>query len=89
VVQTTVDSDGYAFDWSKNASGTLLRVHCSKEKPMNPFVSTFYRNHWFYISDDDLHSKSTFMFISMLFNLQAGEATANDVAPMLTIPVSQ
>jgi hypothetical protein len=89
LVQTTIAEDGSVFDWSKNASGTLLKVHCSKEKPNNAFVASYYRDHWFYIEDNDLHSKSTFMFISMLFNLQAGEASSADVVPMLTIPVGR
>lgn len=89
VVQTTVTENGSVFDWSQNASGTLFKVYCSKSKPHNAFVSTYYRDHWFYIADNDLHSKSTFMFISMLFNLQAGEASAADVAPTLTIPVGR
>jgi hypothetical protein len=89
IVQTTVNEDGSVFDWSSNASGTLLKVHCSKTRPENAFVSTYYRGTWFFIDDNDLHSKSTFMFISMLFNLQAGEATSADVAPMLTIPVGR
>jgi hypothetical protein len=87
LVQTTVDSTGSTFDWSKNASGTLLKVHCSDTKPDGAFVAIRYRGHWFYIDDSDLHSKSTFMFISTLFNLQAGEASSAEVAPMLTIPV--
>ncbi|MDR2776885.1 MAG: hypothetical protein LBB17_02485 [Puniceicoccales bacterium] len=89
VVQTTVMEDGSVFDWSQNASGTLLKVHCSKNKPRDAFVATYYRDHWFYIADNDLHSKSTFMFVSMLFNLQAGEASSADVAPTLTIPVGR
>lgn len=89
IVQTTIDDDGNQFDWSKNASGTLLNVHCSKERPDDAFVSTFYRGHWFFIKDNDLHSKSTFLFVSTLFNLQAGEASSNDVEPMLTIPISR
>lgn len=89
VVQTTVMEDGSVFDWSQNASGTLLKVHCSKEKPNNAFVATYYRGHWFFIEDNDLHSKSTFMFVSMLFSLQAGEASSSDVVPMLTIPVGR
>jgi hypothetical protein len=87
VVQTSFNGDGSVFDWTKNAGGTLLRVHCSKDKPKNAFVATQHRGHWFYIEDDDLHSKSTFMFVSTLFNLQAGEASSADVSPMLTIPV--
>jgi hypothetical protein len=89
VVQTTVDANGKIFDWTENASGTLLKIHCSKIRPRDAFVSTYYRRHWFYIKDDDLHSKSTFMFVSMLFDLQAGEASSADVAPMLTIPIGQ
>jgi hypothetical protein len=89
IVQTTIDASGNVFDWTKNASSTLMRVRCSKNKPGNAFISTCYRGHWFYIDDSDLHSKSTFMFVSTLFNLQAGEASASDVAPMLTIPLGQ
>lgn len=89
VVQTTIDEEGNTFDWTQNASGTLLNVHCSKERPNDAFVSTFYRGHWFFIKDNDLHSKSTFLFVSTLFNLQAGEASSNDVEPMLTIPISR
>lgn len=85
LVMTTVDSDGNVFDWSKNASGTLLHVKCSKDYPHNAFIRTYYRGKWFYIEDDDLHSKSTFMFISYLFNLQTGESSARAVAPVLTI----
>ena len=87
LVQVTVDRDGKVFDWSA-ASGTLLKIHCSDERPKDAYISTRYRGHWFYINDNDLHSKSTFMFISTLFNLQAGEASSADVAPTLTIPVN-
>lgn len=87
LVQVTVDKSGKVFDWSA-ASGTLLKIHCSDERPKNAYISTRYRGHWFYINDNDLHSKSTFMFISTLFNLQAGEASSADVAPTLTIPVN-
>jgi hypothetical protein len=89
IVQTTFDGEGAVFDWSQNASGTLLRVHCSKDEPKNAFVATRYRGNWFYINDDDLHSKSTFMFVATLFNLQVGEGSPADIAPMLTIPVAK
>ena len=42
----------------------------------------------FVLRDYDLHSKSTFMFISTLFNLQAGETSSADVATTLTVPVN-
>lgn len=87
LVQVTIDKDGKVFDWA-TASGTLLKIHCSDERPKDAYIFTRYRDHWFYINDNDLHSKSTFMFISTLFNLQAGEASSADVAPTLTIPVN-
>lgn len=88
VVMTTVDANGDVFDWTKNASGMMLHVKCStaNECPPNAFIKTRYRGKWFYIEDNDLHSKSTFMFVSYLFNLQAGEFSAKAVAPVLTIP---
>ncbi len=86
LVMTTVDADGNVFDWTKNASGTMLKIKCSKTCPLDAFIKTRYRGKWFYIDDNDLHSKSTFMFISYLFNLQAGEFSAHAVAPVLTIP---
>ncbi|MDR1255501.1 MAG: hypothetical protein LBJ94_01045 [Puniceicoccales bacterium] len=87
-VMTTVDGDGKVFDWTKNASGKMLNIKCSKVLPKNAFIATYHRGHWFYIADEDLHSKSTFMFVSYLFNLQAGEASARSVAPLLTIPTT-
>jgi hypothetical protein len=87
-VMTTVDVNGDVFDWTQNASGKMLKVLCSKTRPANAFIATHHRGHWFYIADNDLHSKSTFMFVSYLFNLQAGESSANAVAPLLTIPTS-
>jgi hypothetical protein len=87
-VMTTVDASGNIFDWTKNASGKMLNVRCSKERPSDAYIATYYRGHWFYIADSDLHSKSTFMFVSTLFNLQAGEASAHSVAPLLTIPTT-
>ena len=89
VVTQTVDENGQVFDWKNNASGTFLKIHCSHRFPENVFIATKYRGNWFYIEDSDLHSKSTFMFISTLFNLQTGEASANDVVPMLALPVGK
>jgi hypothetical protein len=87
-VMVTIDSDGNVFDWTRNASGKMLHIRNSKVRPENAFVAVRHRGHWFYIADDDLHSKSTFMFVSYLFNLQAGESSARAVAPVLTIQTS-
>jgi len=49
-------------------------------------VKVRHRGWWFYIEDTDLNTKSTFLLLVQLFNLQAGQITT--IAPALTIPVS-
>jgi hypothetical protein len=49
------------------------------------FVAIPYRGNWFYLADNDLDSKSTFMLLMQLFRLQAG--SAKSIGPTLTIPV--
>ena len=84
VVKTTAP-DGSDFDW-KQVVGKIMCVHSAESAPANAYVSVRYRGHWFYLSDDDLNSKSTFAFLASLFNLQAGDRTA--AGPLLTLPVS-
>lgn len=82
LVTMTRDSAGHAFQWEKVLHG-LLRVHSSREKPARYFVATPYRGYWFFISDDDLQSKSTFMLLNNVFSLQSGNVSS--FAPTLTI----
>lgn len=84
-VNTTRTSDGHKFDWSATAAGQLFHVHQSKDRPDDTPLATYYRDHWFYIADNDLESKSTFLLLTQLFRLQAG--AAKGVIPTLTIPV--
>ena len=85
IVTTTVDQNGEVFDWNNNLAGKWLKIQCSTEtkRPTNAYIAVKYRNKWFYIADNDLKSKSTFMFVRNLFNLQSGNAYA--AAPSLTI----
>ena len=88
VVSITKDNEGAIFDWKSDEFSEMLKVHSSDKKPEGEFLSVFHRGHWFYIEDNDLRSKSTFMFLSYLFNLQSGgDSAGQSVAPMLTIPV--
>ncbi|MEM7009916.1 MAG: hypothetical protein AAF585_00405 [Verrucomicrobiota bacterium] len=80
----TKTRSGEAFDWDQ-LSGDFLRVHTSQTPPTKAFVSVPYRGWWFYIKDNDLNSKSTFLLLTQLFNLQAGQN--HSVSPTLTIPV--
>ena len=84
LVTQTESAEGEAFDWNE-VTGGLFRVRSSSSRPSNAFVAVPYRGAWFYIADDDLESKSTFMLLTQLFNLQAGQIKT--VAPALTIGV--
>jgi hypothetical protein len=48
-------------------------------------VAVYYRDHWFYVDDSNLSSKSTFSLLAQIFALQAGNI--KDVSPMLTLPI--
>lgn len=84
VVTTTLNPDGTPFDW-REVTGGLLRIHARRLPPVGAAVAAYYRGWWFYIDDADLHSKSTFSFLSQLFALQAG--SVESVTPVLTLPI--
>jgi len=84
LVTVTTGPNGDVFDWDR-VVGDFIKVHCSPTPPSSAYTAINYRGHWFYIRDDDLNSKSTFMLLTQLFNLQAGQTKVQ--APTLTIPV--
>ena len=84
LVTRTRSNGSEVFDWN-NVTGDLFRVRSSAARPASSFVVVPYRGNWFYIADNDLESKSTFMLLTQLFNLQAGQIKT--VAPALTIGV--
>ena len=85
LVTVTRNKDGSEFDWGKTAGGSLFHIRQNEKQPDMAFVTIPYRGQWFYLADNDLESKSTFMLLSQLFRLQAG--AAKSVGPALTIPV--
>jgi hypothetical protein len=88
LVAETRDQYGAIFDWTQYLSGEWIAINCSEsqECPKDAFVSIFYRKKWFFIADNDLNSKSTFMFLNYLFNLQSGNPMA--FVPTLTVATS-
>lgn len=84
LVTVTKDDSGKPFDWQE-VSGTAMVICSSKSKPSCAAVKVCYRGYWFYIDDRDLNSKSTFMLLSNLFNLQSSSSGNN--MPRLTIPL--
>jgi len=85
LVTITKDKNGTEFDWSSTPAGQLFHIRQSEEQPMDAFIALPYRDHWFYVADNDLESKSTFMLLMQLFRLQAGSAKSE--GPTLTLPV--
>jgi hypothetical protein len=83
---TTLDDDGNLFDWSK-VLGEIFKVYSTDDygRPSDAAVAVHHRGHWFYIKDDDGNSKATFMLLSQLFALQAGDFA--EEKPVLTLPV--
>jgi hypothetical protein len=87
LVTVTRYPDGTRFDW-RDLFHKLFHVRTSTSNPTLAFTKTYYRGHWFYISDDDLDSKSTFQLIAHLVSMQAGTSNAYG-SPLLTIPVGR
>ena len=85
LVTVTRTEDGGRFDWYETPAGRLFSIRTSEERPQNAYIATRYRGHWFYIEDTDLETKSTFMLLRQLFDLQAGQT--NPRVPALTLPV--
>jgi hypothetical protein len=85
LVTVTHNKDGSEFDWGITPAGSLFRIRESEDWPDSAFIAIPYRGRWFYLADNDLESKSTFMLLMQLFRLQAG--TAKSIGPALTIPV--
>jgi hypothetical protein len=59
-------------------------VRVSAEDPEDAFVKVYYRDHWFYIADNDLRSKRVFAFMMLLFSVTEGGSNAG--LPLVTIP---
>jgi len=85
LVTVTKKQNGEAFNWDDTPAGKHFSVHSSKERPANAYIYAPYRGYWFYIANDDLETKSSFLLLQQLFNLQAGQAKAE--GPTLTLPV--
>jgi hypothetical protein len=75
-VRRTTRADGQPFDWQEML-GDVFRVRVSDKEPAAEEVSTMiqYRGAWFYIADNDLDSKSTFVLLTQLMSLHSAPAT--------------
>jgi len=84
-VRPTVHSDGKTpFDWQEMLAG-IFRVKSSPTPPANASVAINYRNAWFYIEDNDLDSKSTFVLLTELIALHSVPPSSG--GPVLAVNV--
>lgn len=86
LITITRKPDGTPFDWGQ-LHQEQIKIRSSKEEPENAYIAIQYRGYWFYLEDSDLDSKSTFLLLEILGDLQAG--TTPSAAPVLTLPVSR
>jgi hypothetical protein len=78
--------DGTIFNYNQITRG-MMRINVSTQRPHeNISVVVSYRNHWYWISDNDFNSKRTIALVEQVFNLQSGDLTGQ-TTPVLTIPV--
>lgn len=87
LVTITRDAKNSRYDWRTTPAGRLFQVHQKKQRPGSSYLAVPYRDHWYYIANNDLDSKSSFMMMAQLFSLNAG--TIESVKPTLTIPVAR
>ncbi len=69
-------------DWRQFLGG-VFAVNSGETAPQTAAVKIFYRDHWYWIADDDLESKTTFNLVLFLLALQS--AASDGASPLLTI----
>lgn len=87
LVNQTLCENGQPCDWSE-IIGEDMQILSQCNEPRCAAVKICYRGYWFYIDDRDLSSKSTFMLLSKLFNIQSAPCGPATTPPQLTIPLS-
>lgn len=78
-VRQTVHADGTPFDWQEMLEG-LFRVRVSAKEPEEASVKVPYRGQWFYIPDNDLEAKSSFVLLTQIIALHS--APPATIAPL-------
>lgn len=72
---------------NKNYAQNLFKVKISNKEPSdNVLTKVSYEGQWFYITNDDIASKSTLSLIRMIFSMQLGDINRSNL-PIVTIPI--
>ncbi len=84
VAPNTPGPEGRPFDWTRVTAGNFF-VRSSKHRPRHAEVAVHYRDHWFFIPENDVNSRSILAILEILVSLEDAEARTG--GPLLTIPV--
>lgn len=82
VARTTYDKNHKVFDWHVITRGQI-KVLSSRMKPDNDYLSVRYHGYWFYIADDDFHTKETLNIVSVIMGIYQGDVKS--VLPVFTV----
>ena len=82
VARITYDEHKKPFDWHVVTHGQM-RVHSSRNKPTDDYLSIRYHGYWFYIKDQDFHSKETLNIISVIMGIYQGDVKS--ILPVFTV----
>jgi len=66
------------------ASKPLVHIKSGPKAPDDTYSAVQYKDHWYWIDDNDVVSKRTFTFLMILFSL--AETGQNVAAPVVTVP---
>lgn len=69
----------------KNGGKELITIRNCPHCPTNAYAAVKYRDRWYYIHDQDIESKKTFVLLLQLYNLQGGAMV--QPPPLLTLPL--
>ena len=63
----------------------MMNIVAATSKPQDAFLAVSYRVYWFYIRDNDVITKDTFVLFETLMALRAGEIPQSNTP--LTLPL--
>lgn len=78
------DKNGKIYNWQELLGG-LFTVSSSENYPSNPYIAVKYNGYWFYIDNNDICTKRTFVLLQLIYSLQSNEA--KQLPTLLSIPL--
>ena len=82
-VHTYQGLDGRPFDARQLTRG-LFAVCVQKHRPLWSDLAVKYRDHWFYIAEDDVQSRATLSMLKFILDVNSQSGSAG---PVLTLPL--